>query len=157
MLGPGLHNIDAMVALREYPDNYFALAIADPPYGHGFADNGGCQGWFSKYHQNAESPENLGGGWNRFGGRFDKYKQSVEPIRESGESIREIQDTTRSDFGNGTRITRTGGTWETKSAKKLSRGTWRQNGSFSRNCFASHEIRLYGGVTISISRRPDVF
>lgn len=38
MLGPGLHNIDAMVALREYPDNYFALAIADPPYGHGFAD-----------------------------------------------------------------------------------------------------------------------
>ena len=91
MLEPGLHNIDAMIALREYPDNYFDLAIADPPYGHGFADNGGCQGWFSKYHQNAESPENLGGGWNRFGQRFDKYKPQTLHVRtpETGQELRE--------------------------------------------------------------------
>ena len=59
MLSPGLHNIDAMQALKEYPDNYFELAIADPPYGEGLASEGGCKGWFAKYHQ---SPENLGGG-----------------------------------------------------------------------------------------------
>ena len=30
---PGLYNMDCMVALKEYPDNYFDLAIVDPPYG----------------------------------------------------------------------------------------------------------------------------
>lgn len=42
----------------------------------------------------------------------------VEPIRSK---IRQVQaaDTTRSDSGNGTRITRTGGTWATKYAKKI--------------------------------------
>ena len=43
MLSPGLHNIDAMQALKEYPDNYFELAIADPPYGEGLASEGGCK------------------------------------------------------------------------------------------------------------------
>ena len=32
---PGLYNMDCMVALKEYPDNYFDLAIVDPPYGIG--------------------------------------------------------------------------------------------------------------------------
>lgn len=32
---PGLYNLDCMVALKEYPDNYFDLAIVDPPYGIG--------------------------------------------------------------------------------------------------------------------------
>ena len=30
---PGLYNMDCMIALKEYPDNYFDLAIVDPPYG----------------------------------------------------------------------------------------------------------------------------
>ena len=35
MLGFGLHNVDCMEAMREYPDKYFELAIVDPPYGIG--------------------------------------------------------------------------------------------------------------------------
>ena len=90
MLSPGLHNIDAMQALKEYPDNYFELAIADPPYGEGLASEGGCKGWFAKYHQ---SPETLGGGktWNRFGQRFDKYKPQTLHVwtPETGQELRE--------------------------------------------------------------------
>ena len=31
----GFYNLDCMDALKEYPDNYFDLCIADPPYGDG--------------------------------------------------------------------------------------------------------------------------
>ena len=55
-------NGDCMDYLKEFPDNYFSLAIVDPPYGGGLCDNGGCMGRWAKYHQNAETPENLGGG-----------------------------------------------------------------------------------------------
>ena len=55
-------NGDCMDYLKEFPDNYFSLALVDPPYGAGFTEGGGCKGWFSKYHQDAETPENLGGG-----------------------------------------------------------------------------------------------
>lgn len=53
-----LHNMDCMEALKEYPDNFFNLAICDPPYGmpkdstHGrgklknrILNNGGVEGW----------------------------------------------------------------------------------------------------------------
>ncbi len=30
-----VHNIDCMIAMKDYPDNYFDLAVADPPYGGG--------------------------------------------------------------------------------------------------------------------------
>lgn len=56
MLGSGLHNIDCMQALPEYPDKYFDLAIVDPPYG-------------------SATP---GAEYNRFGGRFDKYKTAAQ-------------------------------------------------------------------------------
>ena len=88
--------------MREYPDNYFDLAVVDPPYGGGFTEGGGCQGWFSKYHQDdTELVRELGvhfhgrgrskkyaevysGGeqspeYNRFGNpgsRFEKYKRA---------------------------------------------------------------------------------
>ena len=35
MLDFGLHNMDCLEGMREYPDNYFDLAIVDPPYGGG--------------------------------------------------------------------------------------------------------------------------
>ena len=35
MLGPGFYNMDCMEAMKEYPDQYFELAIVDPPYGIG--------------------------------------------------------------------------------------------------------------------------
>lgn len=34
-LEPGFYNMDCMTALKEYPNNYFDLAIVDPPYGIG--------------------------------------------------------------------------------------------------------------------------
>ena len=35
MLDFGYYNIDCMAGMREFPDNYFDLAIVDPPYGDG--------------------------------------------------------------------------------------------------------------------------
>lgn len=49
-----LFNADCMEELPKYPDKYFDLAIVDPPYGSG---------------------STLEQGYNRFGGRFDKYKK----------------------------------------------------------------------------------
>ena len=54
MLDFGYYNIDCMEGMREFPDNYFELAIVDPPYG----DGGGT--W--------SGPE-------RFGQRFDRYRE----------------------------------------------------------------------------------
>lgn len=45
------YNKDCMDDMKEYPDDYFDLAIIDPPYGAGFTEGGGCKGWFTKYHQ----------------------------------------------------------------------------------------------------------
>ena len=35
MLDFGYYNMDCMTGMREFPDNYFDLAIVDPPYGDG--------------------------------------------------------------------------------------------------------------------------
>ena len=35
---PDLYNVDCMVALGEFPDKFFDLAIVDPPYGRGDAE-----------------------------------------------------------------------------------------------------------------------
>lgn len=77
MLDFGFYNMDCMEGMKGYPDNYFDLAIVDPPYGSGLASEGGCRGWFEKYHQ--DTAENVGGGtnkpyYNRSGQRFDRYK-----------------------------------------------------------------------------------
>lgn len=54
-------NGDCMDYLKEFTDNYFDIAVVDPPYGGGLCENGGCKGRWAKYHQ---TPENLGGGWS---------------------------------------------------------------------------------------------
>lgn len=92
------YNMDCVEAMREMPDNAYDLAVVDPPYGSGLTENGGCQGWFSKHHQTNDSQSvkvereresclhTTGSGvleaglrstsakWNRFGQRFDRYK-----------------------------------------------------------------------------------
>ena len=68
------YNIDCMEYMRTLPDNAFDLAVVDPPYGGGFTEGGGCKGWFTKYHQSADSAEQ----YNRFGSKdswFEKYKR----------------------------------------------------------------------------------
>ena len=49
------YNRDCLEAMREMPDNFWDLAVVDPPYGAGFTETGGCQGWFAKYHQDSQS------------------------------------------------------------------------------------------------------
>lgn len=44
-------NGDCMDYLKEFPDNYFSLALVDPPYGGGLCEGGGCMGRWEKYHQ----------------------------------------------------------------------------------------------------------
>lgn len=51
MMPDGFYNMDCLSGMKEFPDNYFDLAIVDPPYGSASGDE-----------------------WQRFGGRFDKYK-----------------------------------------------------------------------------------
>lgn len=51
-------NEDCLAGMKRYPDGFFSLAVVDPPFGGGFA-NGGCKGWFAKYHQNADSSQSL--------------------------------------------------------------------------------------------------
>ena len=93
------YNMDCMVAMKEFPDKFFDLAVVDPPYGDALhAENGGGKGWFTKYNQSYSQTvnEELEPTYNRFGSkgsRFEKYK------RES--------------------VERTGGTWAQKYAKKI--------------------------------------
>lgn len=35
MLDFGFYNMDCMEGMKQFPDNYFDLAIVDPPYGDG--------------------------------------------------------------------------------------------------------------------------
>ena len=55
-------NRDCMDAMKEFPDNFFDLAIVDPPYGD------------SSHSVQVERERERERTYNRFGGRFDKYK-----------------------------------------------------------------------------------
>lgn len=65
-------NMDCMEYMRSLPDKAFDLAVVDPPYGDGS----------QTVHAERERPDNTtasaDGGqstrWNRFGQRFDRYK-----------------------------------------------------------------------------------
>lgn len=115
------YNMDCLEAMRKMPDNAFDLAVVDPPYGSGLTETGGCKGWFAKYHQ--DGPDNLGGGWNRFGQRFDRYKHEQSTTCTAVvESTKENERkgggrTTPSGSGSHRRITRTGGQWAAKYQK----------------------------------------
>ena len=77
----------------------------------------------------------------------------VEPIRAE---VRQVQDITLSDCGRRTGITRTGGTWAAKYAKKLLRGTLPRKRNILTNFFVSHATRLSGGATTLNCRQQDV-
>lgn len=67
MLGPGFYNMDCLEGMKQFPDKFFDLAIVDPPYGDG--------------------GQKIGGGV-RFGGRFDRYKESEPDRRHMGDKVR---------------------------------------------------------------------
>ena len=49
------YNCDCVEYMRTLPDNFFDLCVADPPFGSGLTEGGGCKGWFTKYHQDNSS------------------------------------------------------------------------------------------------------
>lgn len=59
---PDLYNADCMEALKEFPDNFFDLAIVDPPYGSGNSDGGQRHYTFGlrKKDKNYENRRNMG-------------------------------------------------------------------------------------------------
>lgn len=139
MLDFGFYNMDCLEGMRQFPDNYFELAIVDPPYGDG------------------------GGTWTngtRFGQRFDRYLEPGSGARHTQEEaptqIGGVRDITLSERENPAGPTRTGGTWASKFGKKSSRGTLRRISRTLTNCSASHATRLYGGEIISIYLRQGV-
>lgn len=64
MLDFGFYNMDCVDGMRQFPDNYFDIAIVDPPYGGGS----------DEYDATLQ----------RFGGKFDKYKTPVIDCTRTG-------------------------------------------------------------------------
>ena len=67
-----VYNMDCMEGMKDYPDNYFDLAIVDPPYGIniGYAPGG---------EQNLHTVRRIQvGGANPFGGRKNQKKNNDE-------------------------------------------------------------------------------
>ena len=119
-------NRDCMDAMKEFPDNFFDLAIVDPPYGDG--------------SQSVQVERERT--YNRFGGRFDKYKNPAGGVARQAEippryTVKGRIAENRTEHG----VTRIGGTWARKYTKKSLRGMSRRNKNISTSCFASHEIR----------------
>lgn len=58
-MAPGLYNMDCMEAMRLFPDNFFDLAVVDPPYGDGRGND-------------------AGGRFGNPGSRFERYKRPAD-------------------------------------------------------------------------------
>ena len=72
MLDFGFYNMDCVEGMKQFPDNYFDLAIVDPPYGGAL---------------NTDAKDSFKGTNGRFGGRFDKYfKDQIEELENSSSS-----------------------------------------------------------------------
>lgn len=98
---PGFYNMDCMKAMKGFPDGFFDLAIVDPPYGDGNL-SGGVQSLRGTVQQVPQ--------WNRFGQRFDRYKQTG--VQSAGGGVAR-----KGPLPPGPE--RTGGTWAEKYGKKI--------------------------------------
>lgn len=103
------YNMDCLEAMKQMPDNAFDLAVVDPPYGDG-----------SQVVQ-VEREREQHGTWNRFGGRFDRYKSTTCTVPDGGKRERERRGSTGeagTERTNTTLVSRTGGQWAAKYTKK---------------------------------------
>lgn len=101
-----VHNIDCIEYMRTLPDNYFDLAVCDPPYGMA----------------NSE----IGGGYNRFHKRFERYFTPASQQSSQGRTeraiLRTITPPLSADKGNPATSQYNrfqGGTWATKFRKPM--------------------------------------
>ena len=62
MLEYGFYNMDCMEGMKQFPDNYFDLAVVDPPYG--------------------DALENVGGG--------EQIRSEIRPLQESTSNQRTV-------------------------------------------------------------------
>lgn len=72
------YNMDCMEYMKSLPDDYYDLVIADPPYGAGLTDGGGCKGWFTKYHQEEQTQPREPIDRHNLRGRFARYDDSSQ-------------------------------------------------------------------------------
>lgn len=141
---PGFYNMDCMDAMRQFPDGFFDLAIVDPPYGDGGGQFAGTERFGERFDR-YRHPENRGGG-------IDHLHSSQ---RKRERERRQADGTTPSDSGRKTAITRHGGTWAGKFAKKSFRGTSRRGRTTSMNSSVSHVTKLFGAQITFGFRRPE--
>ena len=86
MLDFGFYNMDCMEGMKEFPDNYFDLAIVDPPYG-----DGGANGQTAKDSGNdSTGTRNFlrGGGGRHYTFGLRKKNNNYENRRNMGGEIR---------------------------------------------------------------------
>lgn len=117
------YNMDCMEHMKSLPDDYYDLVIADPPYGAGLTEGGGCKGWFTKYHQEEQTQPREPIDRHNLRGRFARYDDSSQTVNVEREREREApRSTTASEiqapYSSGTSVIRTGGTWAEKYGKK---------------------------------------
>lgn len=58
MLDFGFYNLDCMEGMKDFPDNFFELAIVDPPYGDASENRGGVEQVRAAVQQVQESTSN---------------------------------------------------------------------------------------------------
>lgn len=116
MLDPGFYNMDCMDGMKEFPDGFFDLAIVDPPYGDATEEQG-------------DEPT-----WERFGGRFRKYRQNNAGGGYSSDAVE-----------------RTGGTWAAKYGKKIAAWDVAPKEDYFKELFrvSRHQI-IWGGNYFSL-------
>ena len=62
--------MDCIAGMKEFPDQYFDLAIVDPPYG----DAGAGGGTAGSHLADGSAATRT---WDRFGGRFRRYAKAA--------------------------------------------------------------------------------
>ena len=62
MLDFGFYNMDCMDGMKQFPDNYFDLAIVDPPYGINIGSAAMGAGGDVAPHKNRSTKNKVGGG-----------------------------------------------------------------------------------------------
>lgn len=75
MLDFGFYNMDCLEGMREFPDNYFDLAVCDPPYGIGYDTKAEKAGGTRYKNAAAAKKYYHGGNWDASGPNDDYFNE----------------------------------------------------------------------------------